>query len=140
MVTHSRWRGDFSKVALAQSCAEAKGATHKISREIKVMRFMVWFLPQTAWLAGNEPKSSRRTRGIVMPHGKARKTSVTQDMAALPRETPERILTCGQAMRVENFRRILGGTVAKLCGCVLCLLLLVAMSLSAQAPGLSEMV
>src|SRR5258708_33348767 len=75
IVTHSRWRGDFSKVALAQSCAEAKGATHKISREIKVMRFMVWFLLQTAWLAGNEPKSSRSTRGIVMQPRKACHTS-----------------------------------------------------------------
>ena len=60
-------------------------------------------------------------------------------MAELPRETPERILTCGLAMRVENFRRVLGGTVARLRGRVLCLFLLAAMPLPAQAPGLSEM-
>src|SRR4029077_8855096 len=60
-------------------------------------------------------------------------------MAALPRGTPERILTCDRPMRVENFRRILGGSVAKLCASVLRSLLLVAMPLPAQAPGLSEM-
>jgi len=42
-------------------------------------------------------------------------------------------------MRVENLQRILGGSVAKLCGRVVCLLLLAAMPLPAQAPGLSEM-
>src|SRR6266853_100421 len=42
-------------------------------------------------------------------------------------------------MRVQNFRRILGGTVVKLCGCVVCFLLLAAMPLPAQAPGLPEM-
>src|SRR6267378_916277 len=42
-------------------------------------------------------------------------------------------------MRAENFRRIQGGTVTKLCGCVLCFLQLIAMPLPAQAPGLSEM-
>ena len=57
----------------------------------------------------------------------------------LPLGKPERILTCGRAMRVENFRRILRGTVTKLFGCVLCCLLLAAMLLPAQAPGLSEM-
>jgi len=47
-------------------------------------------------------------------------------------------LTCDRATRVENFRRILRGTVTKLFGCVLPFLLLAAMPLPAQAPGLSE--
>src|SRR5260370_1531802 len=43
------------------------------------------------------------------------------------------------AMQLQSFRRILGGTVTKLRGCALCLLLLLAMPLPAQSPGLSEM-
>jgi carboxypeptidase Q len=42
-------------------------------------------------------------------------------------------------MQSEKFRRIPGGNVAKLIGRVLCCLLLGAMPLPAQAPGLSEM-
>jgi carboxypeptidase Q len=42
-------------------------------------------------------------------------------------------------MQSENFRRIRGGIVAKLTGCVLLCLLLMALPLPAQAPGLSEM-
>jgi carboxypeptidase Q len=42
-------------------------------------------------------------------------------------------------MQSEKFRRIPGGNVAKLIGRVLCCLLLAAMPLPAQAPGLSEM-
>jgi carboxypeptidase Q len=42
-------------------------------------------------------------------------------------------------MRSEKFRRIRGGIVAKFLGCVLFCLLLAAMPLPAQAPGLSEM-
>src|SRR5712664_4680129 len=74
-VTHSRWRGDFSRVALAQSCAEAKDAAKRMRREISVMRFMAWFL-----LRGNiagrtrTGKGACRTRGIVMPCDKACKT------------------------------------------------------------------
>src|SRR6266849_616678 len=45
-VTHSRWRGDFSRVARAQSRAETNCAAQSTNKEIKVMRFMVWFLPQ----------------------------------------------------------------------------------------------
>jgi carboxypeptidase Q len=41
-------------------------------------------------------------------------------------------------MRLENFRRTLRGIVTKLFGCVLSFLLLAAMPLPAQAPGLSE--
>src|SRR5258708_21197385 len=70
-----RWRGDFSRVALAQFCAEAKDAAKRMRREISVMRFMAWFL-----LRGNiagrtrTGKGSCRTRGIVMPFDKACKT------------------------------------------------------------------
>src|SRR5258708_33957785 len=39
----------------------------------------------------------------------------------------------------EKFRRIQGGAVRKLIGCVVCLLLLTAMPLPAQASGVSEM-
>jgi carboxypeptidase Q len=42
-------------------------------------------------------------------------------------------------MQSESFRGIRGGTVTKFLGCVLFCLLLVAMPLPAQAPGLSEM-
>jgi carboxypeptidase Q len=42
-------------------------------------------------------------------------------------------------LEASRFRDIWGGTVAKLCGCVLCFLLLAAMPMTAQAPGLSEM-
>src|SRR5947209_4056898 len=38
-------------------------------------------------------------------------------------------------MQVQNFRRVLGGTVTKLCGCVLCFLLLAA----TPVPGWENM-
>src|SRR5215469_8267170 len=48
-VTHSRWRGDFSSVALAQSWARVKGEASSVkrtSRPNSVRRFMSCFLPQ----------------------------------------------------------------------------------------------
>src|SRR5213076_634984 len=45
-VTHSRCLGDFSRVALAHSCAEAICAAQRINKGIRVMRFMVSFLLQ----------------------------------------------------------------------------------------------
>src|SRR5258708_36754324 len=45
-VTHSWWRDDFSSVARAQSCAEANCAAQRISREIRVRRFMAMCLLQ----------------------------------------------------------------------------------------------
>src|SRR6266436_10189055 len=54
-LTHSRWRGDFSSVARAQSCAEASCAAQRISKKIRVVRFMAWFLPQrNRWPDTNE--------------------------------------------------------------------------------------
>src|SRR5258708_7749224 len=70
-VTHSRWRGDLSRVALAQSCAEAKDAAKRMRREISVMRFMAWLL-----LRGNiagrtrTGKGACRTRGMLRPSEK----------------------------------------------------------------------
>src|SRR2546426_2348413 len=75
MVTHSRWRGDFVSAALAQSCAEAICATHRISSEIRAMRLMDWSLPQRTGLAGRglESVGASYTRGILMPRRKDRK-------------------------------------------------------------------
>src|SRR6266853_5261285 len=47
-LTHSRWRGDFSSLALAQSCAEAACAV--IKRRINAMYFMAVVPPEPkAW-------------------------------------------------------------------------------------------
>jgi len=54
----------------------------------------------------------------------------------------ERILTGDRPTWVGHFRRYLGtlgGTVGKLCACVVCFLLLAVMPMTAQAPGISEM-
>ena len=63
---------------------------------------------------------------------------MTRCKAALPRCTLGRILTSGRAMPAAKFAEFLRGTVMKLFGCVLFCLLLAAMPLPAQAPGLSE--
>src|SRR6267142_2307739 len=47
-LTHSRWRGDFSSLALAQSCAETVCAVSK--RRINAMYFMAAVPPELkAW-------------------------------------------------------------------------------------------
>src|SRR5882757_3008840 len=56
MLTHSRWREDFSSAVLAHSCAEANGAAQRASKKIRVMRFMVLFLPQKTWRPGTEKR------------------------------------------------------------------------------------
>src|SRR2546425_10915753 len=73
MVTHSRCLGDFSNVALAQSCAEAVCAPQAISTAIKIVRFMAWFLPQRSRRPDTNEKVFVQNPGIVMPPRKARK-------------------------------------------------------------------
>src|SRR5205807_4804199 len=73
-VTHSRWRGDFSSVALAQSCAEAKGAAPRISVASKAVRFMAWFPPgESRWLELG-PEACVLSQAIVMRLGNCRKS------------------------------------------------------------------
>src|SRR5919108_4713965 len=65
-VTHSPWRGDFSRAALAQSCPRARGAAteataSKLTRagaERTVGRFMVWFSPSEKVAGWNDAPSA----------------------------------------------------------------------------------
>src|SRR4029077_13117478 len=81
MVTHSLWRGDFCRLARAQSCAEATCATQRINKESKAIRFMVWLSQRGLW---PEPYSNTLGQKIVVRYLKEtgrpsrQRNSVTQ--------------------------------------------------------------
>src|SRR6267378_3456469 len=64
-LTHSRWRGDFSSLALAQSCAEAACAV--TNRRINEMHFMAAVPPEPkAWNLSHRACTVREVRKLVL--------------------------------------------------------------------------
>src|SRR5882757_7432464 len=64
-LTHSRWRGDFSSLALAQSCAETACAASK--RRINAMYFMAAVPPEPkAWNLSQRACTVREVQKVVL--------------------------------------------------------------------------
>src|SRR5712675_38071 len=64
-LTHSRWRGDFSSLALAQSCAETACAASK--RRINAMYFMTEVPPEPkAWNLSQRAGTVREVQKLVL--------------------------------------------------------------------------
>src|SRR5712675_790730 len=64
-LTHSRWRGDFSSLALAQSCAERVCAASK--RRINAMYFMAVVPPEPkAWNLSQRACTVREVQKVVL--------------------------------------------------------------------------
>src|SRR5882762_1063041 len=64
-LTHSRWRGDFSSLALAQSCAETACAASK--RRINAMYFMAVLPPEPkAWNLSQRACTVREVQKLAL--------------------------------------------------------------------------
>src|SRR5947209_14205570 len=72
-VTHSRWRGDFSSVALAQSWARVKGeadSVQRTSRPTHVRRFMGVVSPSKVVATLGARRSVAPTKGATPRYAK----------------------------------------------------------------------
>src|SRR5579872_6309457 len=122
-VTHSRWRGDFSTFACAQSCAAASGAHKRIRANVRAVRFIEASAQMNLDAARQNSQPSFRgdnTRGADCPQdcahsiriGQSRDESLTPptrisspQLALLVSREPARFSLAARARPVSHLAR-----------------------------------